>query len=144
MGRSPGTRALALLIPLAACKLIDQTTFTRVPPGPGPAELAAMPVGRSALLTIRYATPAPDYTAPLTAAVDAAGRQRPGVGFDVVAAIPVEHDPVLEAQRLARAQRNVAEVMQRMVLLGVPEQRIRLGAETDPQITVQEVRVYIR
>ncbi|MBO0711348.1 MAG: hypothetical protein J2P47_08760 [Acetobacteraceae bacterium] len=103
-----------------------------------------MPVGRPALLTIRYATPAPDYTSALATAVAAAGRQRPGVAFDVVAAIPVEHDPALEAERLAQARRNAAEVMQRMVLLGVPERRIRLGAETDSQITAHEVRVYIR
>lgn len=145
-GRARAARALSALLALAGCKLVDQTTFAGAPAAPDPAELAraAMPVGRPALLTIRYGNPVPDYTGALDAAIAAAERQRPGIAYDVVAAIPPERDPVLEAERLAAARRNAAEVMQRMMLLGVPALRVRLGAVSDPAITVREVRVYIR
>lgn len=145
-GRARGPRALLALVALAGCKLVDQTTFAGAPAAPDPAELArvAMPVGRPALLTIRYGNPVPDYTGALDAAIAAAERVRPGIAYDVVAAIPPERDPALEVERLAAAGRNAAEVMQRMMALGVPALRIRLGAVSDPAIAMREVRVYIR
>lgn len=138
----------AFALALAGCKLVDQTTFARAPVAPSAAQLTAEalpPIApQPALLTVRYSTPQPDYAGALATAVAAAEQRRPGGDYDVVAVIPVEKDPAVEARRLREARFDAAEVMRRMILLGVPEQRIRLGARTDPAATVREVRVYVR
>lgn len=132
---------------LAGCKLIDQTSFAPRAEPPTPAQIAAQaapPVRRPALLTIRFSSADIDYVRPLTVAVGIAEQRRPGSEYDVIAAIPVERDPAAQSRQVALAERNAAEVLREMVRLGIPDQRIRLGAVSDPSIGVREVRVYLR
>jgi hypothetical protein len=131
---------------LAGCKLIDQTTFAPATERPAPADIAALPpVGnRTALLTIRYTTPSPDYAGAMRAALRLTRERRPGADFDVVAAVPAAQDPAMLEHDLAQARADAAGVMRSMIALGVPDDRIRLAARIDPAITVREVRVYVR
>ncbi len=131
---------------LAGCKLIDQTTFAPAAETPSAADIAALPPieSRAALLTIRYATAAPDYAASLREAVRLAEARRPGTVYDVVAVVPVSQDPALVDRNLAQTRADAAGVMRSMMALGIPDSRIRLGARTDPAITVREIRVYVR
>ena len=132
-----------LLIALAGCKLIDQTTFFA--PDPEPEAVAAAttpppvaPPSRHgpALVSIRYDTPKPAYQDPLAMAVRAAEQRRPGAQYEVVAV-----STVADATQTAR---DAGAVMSAMVGLGVPANRIHLAAELQPAQTVREVRVHLR
>lgn len=138
--------ALLAVIALAGCKLIDQTTFGAAPEAPEAARIAELaPVqNRVALLSIRYATPDPNFTGPLRVAVSAAEQRRPGTLYDVVAIVPAERDPVLLMRDLNQGRQDAANVMRGIMTLGVPDTRIALGARTDPAAKVREVRVYVR
>ena len=122
---------------LAGCKLIDQTTFA-----PSPEETAAKSEPpkvdpRSALLSIGYATPNPNYQDVLRYAVREAETRAPGVQYDVVAMLPSGADA-------AAAQSRVAAVMRDIMAQDVPESRIHLGLRVGQAGAAQEVRVYVR
>ncbi len=137
---------LLLVLSLAGCKLIDQTTFaTRVEP-PSQAQVASLPPPRERvpLLVIRYTTPNPDYADSLRAGVGIAEQRRPGTAYDVVAVVPARADPAQLAQELGLGRRDAASVMRAMVGLGVADTRIDLGASTQAGLPVREVRVYLR
>ena len=146
MGGGRGRVGLLFVLALAGCRLIDQTTFGAAPEAPEPAQIAALPPvqNRIALLSIRYATPDPNYADALRTAVGIAEERRPGTQYDVVAVVPVERDPALAARDLGQGRQDAATVMRAMMALGVPDTRIALGARTDPESTVREVRVYVR
>ncbi len=139
---------LLLLLPmmLGSCKLIDQTTFAPAPEMPASSRLAALPPvqNRVALLTIRYSTPAPDYRDALRTAVGIAEERRPGTAYDVVAVVPTAQDPAQLNRELAQARQNAAGVMRSIMVLGVADTRIGLGARTEPGLATREVRVYLR
>ena len=131
------TWILAAGLLLAGCKLIDQTTFA-----PSPEETAAKSEPpkvdpRSALLSIGYATPNPNYQDVLRYAVREAETRAPGVQYDVVAMLPSGADA-------AAAQSRVAAVMRDIMAQGVPADRIHLGLRTAQAGSAQEVRIYVR
>jgi hypothetical protein len=131
--------ALLLLLGLAGCKLIDQTTFGAAPePEPPEAAEAAAPVRAStgALMTIRYETANPDYQGALARLVEAVRQRRPNSTFEIIG--------VSRADQAAEAQRDAGRVMADMQKLGVPTSRLRLGARVDPAASVREVRVHLR
>ena len=134
-----------LLVPLAVllagCKLVDQTFFASDPepsevPAAAPAPAAPRPVGRAPLLTIRYDTPTPAYRDSLAQAVKAVEARRPGAVFDIVGAS--------DATGAAQAGRDAGAVMSTMRELGVAGPRLHLGARIEPNVTVREVRIYLR
>jgi hypothetical protein len=125
-------------IALVGCKLVDQETFA-----PSPEEVAAAQAAppradaRTALLTIGYATPNPNYQDVLRYAVRAAEARSPSVQYDVIAMLPAGSD-------MALAQGNAVEVMRGILAQGVPASRIHLGLRTEPASLTREVRVYVR
>jgi len=128
---------IAVGLLLAGCKLVDQTTFA---PSPEPATAAAptpKAETRTALVTINYATPHPDYRDVLRFAVNEAERRAPRVQYDVVGMLPAGGDA-------ADAQRRVAEVMRSIMAQRVPADRIHLGLRTAQADTQPEVRIYVR
>ena len=136
-----GMRAMWLLaaaLALAGCKLVDQTTFA-----PSPEAKAAKPAGRrkptprTALLTIDYAEPSPNYQDLLRYAVREAETRAPGVEYDVIATLPAGADAAV-------AQRRATDVMRDIMAQGVPDSRIHLGLSAEPADSPQEVRVYVR
>lgn len=142
-------RRIAALLPmlcvaattLAGCKMIDQTLFRPDPepgeeaaPPPGPA--TPRPAGAASVLTIRYDTADPTYQDALAQAVRAVEQRRPGAIYDVIA--------VSTAAETAQAAKDAGAVMATMKGLGVPNNRLNLGARIDPAMTVREVRLYLR
>jgi hypothetical protein len=135
-----GVRAMWLLaaaLALAGCKLVDQTTFA-----PSPEAKAAKPAGpkadtRTALITIDYAEPSPNYQDLLRYAVREAETRVPGVEYDVSATLPAGSDAAV-------AQRRATDVMRDIMAQGVPDSRVHLGLSTEPADSPQEVRVYVR
>ena len=92
---------------------------------------------RSALLSIGYATPNPNYQDVLRYAVREAETRAPGVQYDVVAMLPSGADA-------AAAQSRAAAVMRDIMAQGVPADRIHLGLRTAQAGSAQEVRIYVR
>lgn len=132
-------KALALLLLLGGCTLIDQTTFDSkaaqapvIPPAP-PAP-PGPPPGPPALVVI--APGAADYRASLDRAVAAARARKPDVVFNVVevqaadAALPAGTD----AEAVARA----------IVADGVAPARVRLVARPEAGGRAREIRVYVQ
>jgi len=126
---------------LAGCKMIDQTLFRPDPepgeeaaPPPGPA--TPRPVGAASVLTIRYDSPNPDYQTALGQAVRAVEQRRPGAIYDVVA--------ISTAAETAQAAKDAGAVLAAMKDLGIPNNRLNLGARIDPSANVREVRLYLR
>jgi hypothetical protein len=142
-GRShllPFLRAVVLLPPLAlaACHhLIDQTDFDPPPPVRPVVAPVPDPETRSALVTIEYAKPDPDYHATLAATIRAVESRRPGLLFDVVAVVGSDGETQMGRLR-------AAEVMTAVEAEGVIPARIQLGLRVDPGRKIPQVRVYLR
>ena len=128
-----------MLVALAGCKLIDQTTFapeTESEPAVPTAVAPARPAGQVALVSIRFDTATPPFQDQLAFAVRTAEERRPGSQYDVVG--------VSTAAEAAQASRDSAAIMDAIVKLGVADTRVHLGARIIPAQTVREVRVYLR
>jgi hypothetical protein len=129
------------LVLLGGCKLIDQTTFEPSPEAKAsqPPATAAPPNAdrRTALVTIGYVTPNPDYEDLLRYAVRAAESRAPGVHYDVIAMLPAGSD-------ISTAQRHATDVMRSIVDQGVAPSRVHLGLREAQAGSPQEVRVYVR
>ena len=124
------------------CRIVDQTTFAPEPEPPLPAQIAAsaQKEGRVPLLTIGYETPNPSYEDLLRYAIQASQRRDPNLEYDVVSVIPANATAAVANQ----GRRDAADVMRAIMMLGVPDTRIHLGARTDPAVAVRQVRVYVR
>ena len=82
---------LLALLSFTGCTLIDQRTFAPSPeakaqPAPPPAPVVIDT--RTALVTIDYTQPSPDYAQLLHAAVRAAEFRYPDVQYDVISVLP--------------------------------------------------------
>ncbi len=138
------TRRLAVLLALLAfngCTLIDQTTFAPAPEAKAqtPPPLPDVPVdARTPLVTIDYAGGVtPDYSNLLHSAVHAAQSRYPDVQFDVIAVVA---DPT----EMTDAQENAVGVMRAIMRERVAASSIHLGVRTDPAVSGNQVRVYVR
>jgi hypothetical protein len=67
------------------------------------------------------------------------GRGRPDIAF-VIAVTP----PGASPESAAAAKRNVESVFRSLLDDGVPADRIRLAAQTRPDVDAQEVRLFVR
>jgi len=129
--------AVALLLGLSGCHLIDQTDFQ-----PKPLVAPLLPPlpeteTRPALVTIDYSKANPDYTSALAAAVHAVETRRPGSLYDVVAV-------VADAAGAEAGRTHAAEVMTAIEADGVIPARIQLGLKLEPGRKIPQVRVYLR
>ena len=120
------------------------------PPGLAPlpevAGLSPPPVaeGAPALVTVRFARPDVAYEDALYEAVAAALQRRPEANFELVAVAPLAADSA-EAQRTAEAAgRNAERVMETLLAMNLPPERIRLSFATSAEIAVSEVRLFAR
>src|ERR1700756_4989434 len=129
---------LLALLAFTGCTLIDRRTFAPAPEAKAQAPTPPSPASidpRTALVTIEYSVPSPEYSELLNAAVRAAEARDPQVQYDVIA---VMQDTTEAAAGMQRA----TEVMRAIMRNRVPESRIHLGVRTDPVLHVGQVRVY--
>jgi hypothetical protein len=131
--------ALALLT-FTGCTLIDQRTFAPSPeakaePAPPPAPVTLDK--RTALVTIDYTVPSPDYVELLHYAVRAAEARDADVEYDVVSVLK-------DTSEVAAGQEHAIGVMRAIMRDHVPAARIHLGVRTDPALAASQVRVYVR
>lgn len=135
--------ALASLLVLSACKLIDQRTFAPAPEAPSATPARSVET-RTPLLTIAPGTKLESYETLLRAAVRDAEARDPSVGFDVVSVVPGT-GTFAEQVKAADADRTAAaDVARALMGAGVPSDRINLGARPDPSVHNPDVRVYLR
>jgi hypothetical protein len=96
---------------------------------------------RRPFVTIRFDRPDVAYEAALRDAVAQARQRRPDVAFDLVAVTPSEGG---SPESAAAAKRNVESVFRSLLRMGVAADRIRLSAQTRPDATTPEVRLFVR
>lgn len=135
--------ALASLLALTGCKLIDQRTFAPAPEAPSAAPARSIET-RAPLLTVAPGTKLGSYETLLRAAVRDAQARDPSVAFDVISVVPgtgsfAEQVKAADADRAA-----AADVARALARAGVPDDRINLGARPDPGVRSPDVRVYLR
>jgi hypothetical protein len=128
------------LLSFTGCTLIDQRTFAPSPEAKAQPAPPAAPVvvdARTALVTIDYTVPSPDYGELLHAAVRAAEARYPGVQYDVVSVLNDTTD-------ISTGQTRATGVMRAIMRDRVPANRIHLGLRADPTLASSQVRVYVR
>ncbi len=138
-------RCLALVVALSlpGCKMIDQTTFAPAPEAKPPAatvpSVSVQPSvdPRTPLAVIDFASADPDYRGLLGYAVRAAEGRDHAVQFDVVAVTP-------STDQFTSGQIQASNVMRAIMEDRVPADRLHLGLRTDPALTANQVRVYVR
>jgi hypothetical protein len=128
------------LLSFTGCTLIDQRTFAPSPEAkaqPAPPPPPVVIDQRTALVTIDYTVPSPDYAQLLHAAVRAAESRYPDVQYDVISVLKGTSDASL-------GQERATDVMRAIMRDHVPATRIHLGLRTDPALAASQVRVYVR
>ncbi len=137
-----------LVLCLAGCKLIDQTTFAPSPsknPALLPSETKVGKIDpRTPLLSIDAGTPVPAYGNVLRYAVGQAIDRDPNVRFDVLVAVPDTGDAAAQAAAVANVQGQALTLMREIGGDGVAADRMDLRAGVDPHITQPQIRVYVR
>ncbi|MGH7050220.1 MAG: hypothetical protein ACREE5_06210, partial [Acetobacteraceae bacterium] len=115
---------------------VPPPTPAKPPPPPWP--------GPSPLVVIRFANLSADYAGPLGDAVRAAEERKPDVVFLVVGVAPAAGSPAAQATAAADAANAAVTVMQAIAGMGVPTERLLLGARTDPTVQGEQVEIYVR
>ncbi|MEO9189733.1 MAG: hypothetical protein ABI224_06980 [Acetobacteraceae bacterium] len=135
--------ALAVLLVLSGCKLIDQRTFAPAPAASSTGAAARIET-RTPLMTVVPGTKLATYEALLRAAVREAQARDPTVSFDVISVVPGT-GTLAQQIKAAEADRPAAmDVAQALIAAGVTDQRVNLGARPDPSAHSPDVRVYVR
>lgn len=131
---------------LAACTVPGQGLLGPTPHAPAAAtvQVTEAQAGRVPLVTIAASAGPQDYLSALAGAVQAAEARKPGVIFDVVAAVPQSGTPLDQITAAKGVTPSAAEVASAIKGDGVPVERITLGAVVVSGIPVNEVRVYVR
>jgi hypothetical protein len=93
--------------------------------------------GRRPLVTIHFDRPDVAFADQLYGIVSQVLDRRPDAAFDLVAVTPAGGDP-------SGAQHNMEQVVHSLTEMGLPADRMRLSARTRPDVTGNEVRVYLR
>jgi hypothetical protein len=105
------------------------------------ATASALPAsGARALVTIRFDRPGVAYEEQLYGALNEAIQRRPDLAVDVVAVAP----PGRGEAGATAAKRNIENVVDALVKMGLPPSRMRLSARTLVDAEGNEVRIYPR
>jgi hypothetical protein len=96
------------------------------------------------LVVIRFDRPNVAYENALYTAAKGALARRPNAVFEVVAVSPPSGSPGSAALAEAAAHRNADAVVRSLTQMGLPQDRIRVSATTNPSASNGEVQVFIR
>ena len=111
------------------------------PPARAPG--AGLSSGRP-FVVIRFDHPDVAYEPQLHEAVTAALSRLPNLAFDLVAVSAPAGTEAQAAANAEAARANARKVMQSLLDMGVPAERIRLSEVTDPNVVANEVHLYVR
>ena len=99
---------------------------------------------RRPLVLIRFDRPNVPYKEPVFSAVSEALNRRPGSVFDVVSIVPQSGAPAQVALNANQARRNGEKVVQTLLEMGLPSDRVSLNSTSSGQVTNNEVHIYVR
>ena len=113
------------------------------------AGMAAAPLPRAgaggpALVVIRFDRGDADFENALYDAVSAALQRRPDARFELVAVSPAAGGAGEAARHAEAAARNAGRVMDSLIAMNLPADRLQLAFSTSPDARVGEVRVFAR
>lgn len=138
--------APALLLCVAGCKIVDQTTFGSTPEKPQADMLtrALQPGPPIPLVDIVFNGGQVAYNDQLRLAVLMAEGRRPGIQYDLVTVVPARGSPADQVAAARDGESDAIAVAGRMNALGVDPPRIHMSARTDPGASSRELRIYVR
>ena len=137
--------ALAVVLGLGGCKVIDQTTFGAKPQKPPPDMLArALAPGPPVpLVTIVFNGGQVAYTDQLRLAVLMAEGRHPGLQYDLVTVVPARGTPSEQEAAAQAGNADAIDVADEMDSLGVDPAHIHFSARTDADVNARELRIYV-
>ena len=116
---------------------VTPASATAAAPGAGAATPAA---ARRPFVTIKFSEPPVDYKPKLYEAVQQALKRRPDLKFEVVGVSPASAGPTPTRSALGHAR----GVMDSLVEMGVPLERLSMSGATSGAATDDEVQVFLR
>ncbi len=136
---------LALFLLLAACKIIDQTTFGAkpVPPAPDFVAEALKPGSHLPLISIRFDGTPPNYDAQLKSVLELAQTRRPDAKYHVVTVVPASGNPDKDSRAIEKGRYDVRRLEDAMTNDGIRGDDISTSARTEKGVTAREIRIYV-
>jgi hypothetical protein len=122
---------------------LSNRAFTSAAPVSSQPQRVGNLANRRPLVVIRFDRADVPFEEPLYTAVNEALNRRPGAGFDLVAVTPQRGTPAQVALNASQARRNAERVLRTLTAMGLPTERVNLGSTTDPNVTSNEVHVYV-
>jgi len=110
-----------------------------IPAGPGQVTANEQP-----LVVIRFDRADVQYQQALYNALSAALERRPQSFFTLVAVAAGQGTAAEVALNVSKSIKNADEVVRTMADMGLPADRLQMSSTTSPQISVNEVRIYVR
>ena len=107
----------------------------------GPAEITA---SEQPLVVIRFDRADVQYQQALYNALSAALERRPQSFFTLVAVAAGQGTAAEVALNVSKSIKNADDVVRVMTDMGLPADRLQMSSTTSPQISVNEVRIYVR
>ncbi|MBS29401.1 MAG: hypothetical protein CL566_10865 [Alphaproteobacteria bacterium] len=99
---------------------------------------------RRPLVVIRFDRENVPYKEPLFTAVSEALNRRPGAVFDIVSIVPQQGTPAQVALSANQARRNAEQVLQTLVQMGLPSDRLSLNSTSSSDVGSNEIRIFVR
>ncbi|MCB1652206.1 MAG: hypothetical protein KDI46_09145 [Alphaproteobacteria bacterium] len=112
-------------------------------PQPIMPQMSALPAPRP-LAKIRFDQPDVAYEQPIYAAVNEALQRYPNARFDLVAVHPTNGNAAKVAIESTKARRNAEKVLRTLTEMGLPLDRIDLSYDQSPEISSNEVRLFVK
>lgn len=100
--------------------------------------------GRRPLVVIRFDRPNVQYQQALYTAVSRALERRPNASFDLVAVSPLQGSSAQAALNSSTARKNAQTVLRSLTDMGLPTDRVMLSAQSAPDASSNEVRIFVR
>jgi hypothetical protein len=145
--------AVSLACAIAACGGPEEPRTKTEPGALAPAlsfsrSGAGVPVrpapARIPYVIIRFDRPGLSFEDALYSALARALDRYPGAKFDVVLAMPPLAPRGDPEESLRRGEQHIEAVVLSMTDMGLPAARLRIAASTDPDATVDEIRIFVR
>ena len=99
---------------------------------------------RRPLVVIRFDQPNVPYQEPLFTAATEALNRRPNAVFDIVSIVPQQGTPAQVALAANQSRRNAEQVMQTLIQMGLPSNRLSLSSTSSANVGSKEVHIYVR
>ncbi|MEP4380088.1 MAG: hypothetical protein ABJ363_13890 [Alphaproteobacteria bacterium] len=129
---------------LFGTSLANRAFATAGPVRSGAPNPAANLANRRPLVVIRFDRPNVPYQEPLFTAASEALNRRPGAVFDIVSIVPQQGTPAQVALSANQSRRNAEQVLQTLIQMGLPSDRLSLSSTSSADVASNEVHIYVR